>query len=567
MRIFLLSVALTCLASPATTWAQSQPANSAVADVCVYGGTASGVIAAVAARREGKSVIIVEPARTLGGMVGGGIRVNRDTRHPGDIGGLTRMMMERDMEIGGGRHENQPKFREAFDELVAKHGITALFDHRLGLVTKTGTRIEQLLMDYAPVEPDGCPSAKAERAGAFRVKARIFIDASYEGDLMALAGVPYAVGREATGEFNESLAGQRNLKVFDLSPYLTPGDPTSGLLPMIDTEPYVEGGASRHIMAYNFRFVWVPAGQGVKVGAPTHFDPARYELVLRALRRQRDYVGWPNHNFAKGALISGGLPGRQSDYPDGTWEERSQIWREWSDHVKILHQLTGSTQELKKGEYPDGKDDFPDQLYVRLGRRMRGEYVITQHDLMLQTDVPDSIGLGYGWMGWTDIYPTRILATPDGKVATEGTSSETISPGPYRIPYGAIVPQAQSCTNLLVPVCASSTHIAMSSIRMEATWMLMGESAGIAAAQALDENVPVQRIDRRRLRERLLDVGQILEWDGTGYGGGASAWWNKRPEDYQRNPISSLHKGPRKDSEFVQRFEASRSIPGSLITP
>jgi hypothetical protein len=186
---------------------------------------------------------------------------------------------------------------------------------------------------------------------------------------------------------------------------------------------------------------------------------------------------------------------------------------------------------------------------------------------MLQTDVPDSIGLGYGWIGWTDIYPTRILATPDGKVATEGTSSVTISPGPYRIPYGAIVPQAQSCTNLLVPVCASSTHIAMSSIRMEATWMLIGEAAGIAAAQALTEQVPVQKIDRQRLRERLLQVGQILEWDGTGYGGGKSAWWHKRPEDYRRNPISSLQKGPRKDSEFIQRFEAARSIPGSLVTP
>jgi hypothetical protein len=252
-------------------------------------------MAAVAAKREGKSVIIVEPARTLGGMVGGGIRVNRDTRHPGDIGGLTRMMMEKDIAIGGGRHENQPQFREAFDELVAKHGITVLYHHRLGTIAKTGTKIERLLLDYAPVEADGCPAAKAQQTGAFQIEAAVFIDASYEGDLMALAGVPYAVGREGRGEFNESLAGQRNLKTFDLSPYVTPGDPTSGLLPMIDPEPYVEGGASRHIMAYNFRFVWVPAGQGVKVGTPTHFDAARYELVLRALRRKPDYVGWPNH--------------------------------------------------------------------------------------------------------------------------------------------------------------------------------------------------------------------------------------------------------------------------------
>ena len=542
----------------ATAFAQPAPATPAVADVCVYGGTASGVMAAVAAKREGKSVIIVEPARALGGMIGGGIQVNQDTRHPGDIGGLTRLMMEKDIEIGGEPHENQPKFREALAELVKKHGITVLYHHRLGTIAKTGTKIEKLFLDYAPVEPDGCPAAKTQKTGAFQVEAAVFIDASYEGDLMALARVPYAVGREGRSEFNESLAGQRNLKKFDLSPYVIPGDSKSGLLPMIDPEPFVEGGASRHIMAYNFRPRWVPAGQGAKVGAPSHYDPANYELVLRALRSHPEYVGWPSANYARGSLISGGIPGRQSDYPDGTWEVRSKIWREWIDHVKIMHQLTGSTQELKKGEYPDSVNDFPDQLYVRLGRRMRGEYVITQHDLMLQTDVEDSIGLGYGWVGWTDIYPTRIIATADGKVATEGESNATITPGPYRISYRAMVPKAQSCTNLIVPVCASSTHIAMSSIRMEGTWMLMGESAGIAAAQSLNEKVAVQKIDQGKYRARLRQVGQILEWDGTGYGGGASAWWNKHPEDYQRHPVATLRKGPREESEFVKRVEADQ---------
>lgn len=223
-----------------------------------------------------------------------------------------------------------------------------------------------------------------------------------------------------------------------------------------------------------------------------------------------------------------------------------------------MHQLTGSTQELKKGEYPESVNDFPDQLHVRPGRRMRSDYVITQHDLMLQTDVKDSIGLGYGWIGWTDIYPTRLIATPDGKVATEGESHEVITPGPYRIFYRAIVPPEQACTNLLVPVCASSTHIAMSSIRMEGTWMLMGESAGIAAAQSLHEKVPVQKINSRKFRARRLQVGQILEWDGTGDGGGASAWWNKHPDDYRRHPVASLVKGPREPSAFVRRVDADQ---------
>ena len=558
MRNSLFPAVLAGILFPVAVLAQPQSVNPAVADVCVYGGTASGVMAAVAAKREGKSVIIVEPARALGGMIGGGIQVNQDTRHPGDIGGLTRMMMEKDIEIGGGRHENQPQFRAALAGLVREHGITVLYHHRLGTIAKTGRNIGKLFLDYAPVEPDGCPAARAQKTGAFQVVAAVFIDASYEGDLMALAGVPYAVGREGRTEFNESLAGQRNLKTFDLSPYVTPEDPKSGLLPMIDAEPFVEGGTSRHIMAYNFRPLWVPAGEGAKVGEPTHYDPAKYELVLRALRTHPEYIGWPSFNYERGTLISGGIPGRQSDYPDGTWAERSKIWREWIDHVKIMHQLTGSTKELKKGEYPESVNDFPDQLYVRLGRRMRGDYVITQHDLMLQTDVEDSIGLGYGWVGWTDIYPTRIIATPDGKVATEGESHEMITPGPYRVSYRAIVPKAQSCTNLLVPVCASSTHIAMSSIRMEGTWMLMGESAGIAAAQSLNEKVPVQKIDQRKYRARLLQVGQILAWDGTGYGGGDSAWWNKNPDDYRRHPVASLAKGPREPSEFVKRVEADQ---------
>jgi hypothetical protein len=529
-------------------------------DICICGGTASGVIAAVAAKKAGKSVIIVEPTRYLGGIIGGGIRIHRDTRHPEEIGGLTLMMMKKDMEIGGGPHENQSKLRELFSELVKKYKIPVIFEHRLGNINKINNRIHELFLDYAPTGKNGCPVPYPLKVNAKSVVAKTFIDCSYEGDLMALSGVSYVVGRESRDEFKESLAGQRNLRVFDISPYKIPNDPSSGLLPFIDSEPFEEGAASRHIMAYNFRLQWVSHEFGTILGEPSHYNPEKYELVRRALSINPKYIGWPSDNYTRESLFSGGLPGRQSDYPDGNWVERSKIWQEWIDHVKIMHKLTNCDKSLKKGEFAEN-NDFPDQLYIRLGRRMRGPYVMTQHDLMSQTDITDCIGLGYGWDGWTDIYPVRIIATSDGKVATEGESNETISPGPYKISYRSIIPKEDECSNLLVPVCLSSTHIAMSSIRMEATWMLIGESAGIAAVQSINEGVPVQRIDMSKYNQNLLSAGQILEWDGTGFGcwgGSDKCWWYKHPEDYKVKPIASILKGPRKQSEFAKEFEKAR---------
>ena len=180
--------------------------------------------------------------------------------------------------------------------------------------------------------------------------------------------------------------------------------------------------------------------------------------------------------------------------------------------MKIMHKLTGSKRELLGGEYPD-TGDFPHQLYVRLSRRMVGPYVMTQHDLEHKTKIDDSIGLGGGWALKVDIYPCRLVATPDGKVASEGEVFDGISPGPYPISYRSITPKPEQCSNLLVPVCISASHVALSSIRMQDTYAIMGESAGIAAAQAIDEKCQVQAINRAAYRQSLLNAGQILEWD------------------------------------------------------
>ena len=529
------------------------------ADVCVYAGTDSGVMAAVAIAKRGKSVIIVEPSRWLGGFVGGGIRVLRDCRYPDEVGGLTRTIMEKDFEIGGGAHDQQWAIREVFAELVEKYGIKVLFQHRLGKTGKVGNRITTLHLDYAPPDMDGCPAPEAAVANSAEVTAKVFIDAGYEGDLMAQAGVSYVVGRESMDQYGESLAGVRNINIFDVDPYVKPGDPASGLLPMISPEPIGEiGSASRYMMAYSFRPLWMPPGEGTPVGEPEHYDPAKYELVRRALKTAPKSISWPHSNYDRKGLISGGIPGRQADYPEGDWKERARIWREFVDHVKIMHKITGSQQTLCRGEYPDS-GDFPNQLYIRLARRMTGKYVMTQHDLMHQTDVDDSIGLGYGWISMVDIYPCRLVATPDGKVASEGEVFVRVSPGPYRIPYRSITPKSEECGNLLAPVCVSASHVALASIRMEPTYMLMGESAGIAAVRAIHEGKDVQSIDMTAYRKELLNAGQILEWDGTGYGGEIpdrldqdreNVWWKSHPEDYQKCPVSAIFKGPRKFSPW-----------------
>jgi len=533
------------------------------ADICVYSGNASGVMAAIAAAQRNQSVILVEHSRWLGGFVGGGSRVLRDCVYADDIGGLTRMIMQKDVEMGGlpsledytkarghlmgfGPHNKQLEFRKLFVELARKHNIKVVYEHRLSKVLKNKNKIKSILLDYAPPQKDGCPSPKATVKNAIKIQAKVFIDASYEGDLMAEAGVSYTVGRESRTQYNESLAGQRNLKVFDISPYLKENDPSSGLLPMIDKAPFQEGAASRHIMPYNFRLYWQK--NGAMPGEPTNYNPEEYALVTRSLKKKnwRKYITWPQNNHARAGMVSSSIPGLQSDYPDADWSERSKIWRAWIDHVKIMHKLTGSKLGLMKGEYPD-TNDFPHFLYVRLARRMISDYVMTQHDLMLQTDIENPIGLGYYMV---DIYPSRLVATPDGKVGLEGEVAEMISPGPYQIPYESIVPRQEQCENLLVPVCISATHLALSSIRMEPTYMIMGEAAGIAANQAIHEKTAVQKINQKIYRNALLDAGMVIEWDGKGYENkktydGRPSYWISHPGQYSKKPYETLYKGQR----------------------
>jgi hypothetical protein len=371
------------------------------------------------------------------------------------------------------------------------------------------------------------------------VKAKVFIDASYEGDLMALAGADYVTGREARVQYDESLGGQRGLKYFDVDPYIEPGNPASGVLPMITTEPYEPAAASKYMITYNFRLQWMREGGTPIKPLGREGDRKRYELVLRGLAK-RGCVVWPNDNYARAAMVSSGPPSQQLDYPDGDWPTRSAIWRDWIDHVKTMNVLVGLDHpQLRSGEYPDN-NDFPDQLYTRMGRRMVGEYAMTQHDLMHQTKINDSIGLAYYAV---DIYSPRLIAH-DGKVASEGEVFMRVSPGPYQISYRALLPKQEKVTNLIVPVCMSASHVAMASIRMESAYVVMGEAAGIAASHAVKSGKAVYEIDFDALRADMKNTGVITEWDGTGYGpkskrhwSPTAIYWKINPDDYRKIPI------------------------------
>lgn len=525
-------------------------------EVCVYGGTASGVAAALAAKRRGHDVVIVEPMRFLGGMHGGGIRIQQDCLYLDDIGGIAKELHQADYALGGTGSSNQWAARRMIRRKVEEAGIRYFTEHRIDSredVVMDGTAIRRIHVNYAPFTDDeGVPPARPARHRVLSIEAEVFVDASYEGDLMAYAGCEYRMGRESRGQYGESLAGQGDLIHFDVDPYLVPGDSSSGVLPFISTEPYEKGGASRYHMTYNFRlpgFFYIDREDSPKELTTLkplgrEIDRDRYELVIRGLKAKGDgenpVIGWPFWNLIRNAMVGSGPPGRQIDYPDADWTGRAQVWRDWIDHVKTMNELCGvDNRMLLVGEYPHN-GDFPDQLYIRVGRRLVGEYIMTQADLMHQTVIGDSIGLGYYGV---DLYPPRLLAH-DGKVALEGVQFIRVSPGPYPISYRSLLPKEDQCTNLIVPVCISGSHVALASIRMESTYVVMGEAAGIAASHALTSDNHFHDVDIADLHADMKKAGVVISWGGTGYGPDAPRHWDREaiywrihPEAYQAIPI------------------------------
>jgi hypothetical protein len=495
------------------------------AEICVYGEAAGGTIAAVAAAREGRSVILVNPRKHLGGMSASGLGAT-DAGNINVIGGIAREVYRRIGKHYGDseRFTFEPHVAEGvFNDLVKEAKVTVLTGRRVAKVSKQGARITSITLDDGGV-----------------VEAGVFIDSSYEGDVMARAGVSWVVGREPVAQYGESLNGIRaetpsHQYDVPVDPYNKPGDPTSGLLPcMQEGDGGKPGDGDLKPQAYNFRLCLTRDPKiMVAITPPKDYNAGRYELLGRycdALRKAgkksvfSDFfliVTMPNGktDFNNSGGFSTDHIGESWAFPDADYATRDAIW---ADHVAytrgLFHYLCtesrvpeqvrreAQTWGLCRDEFTDN-GGWPFQLYVREGRRMVGQYIVTQDDCQLKKKVDDPIGMGAYTMDSHNCQ--RIVKA--GSAHNEGDVQISVSP--YPVSYRAITPKASECENLLVNVCVSASHIAHGSIRMEPVFMVLGESAGLAACAALAENKPVQAIEVPKLLARICQGGQVLEYD------------------------------------------------------
>jgi hypothetical protein len=528
------------LCSPSPTHADS-PTK---VDVCVYGGTAAGVIASVAAKQQGKSVLLVEPGRHLGGMSSGGLGWT-DFGNKAAVGGLSLDFYRRVGKEHGKTEASwtfEPSVAEkVFRDLVKENELSVLFEHRITKAEKDGARIVRITLEHAPPQANGAPAPKAlDGSKPKTIDATVFIDCTYEGDLMAAAGVKYHVGRESTATYDEPHNGIRATTPkhqfpFPVDPYVKPGDPTSGLLPLIHSETGKPGDGDHRVQAYNFRLcITQDKSNQMPIPTPPDYDPAKYELLARHVEAmvkngKCKTIGELMHiqmvvpnktDINNNGAFSTDHIGANWDYPDADYATRAKIW---TDHIHytqgFLHYIATSEkipQHLReqmqswglcKDEYQD-TGGWPHQLYVREARRMIGRYVITENDCKhKRPPVDDSVGLGAYNMDSHNC--DRIVQ--DGVVKNEG-DVQVAPAGPYAVGYRAITPKAEECTNLIVPVCLSASHIAYGSARMEPVFMVLGESAATAAAMAVDGKSSVQDINVGKLQETLKSRGQVLEW-------------------------------------------------------
>ena len=488
-------------------------------DVCIYGGTSAGVVAARSAALEGYSVVIVEPSGHIGGLTTGGLGLT-DIGNKQVVQGLSRQFY-RELGKHYGKLESW-----VFEPHVAQEVMNAYLEHpritvlrRTGMdrLSKRGTHINGMhtnLLDEEGSVLDRGP----------KIRAKVFIDASYEGDLLPASGVSYAVGREASALYGESWNGRHiatNHQFPDgVDPYVVPGDPASGLLPGVTEGPAGEEGEGDGLLqAYNLRLCLTDSLENrIPFTRPSGYDSTRYELLARLIAAQpasAKYFIWspmPGHktdvnNFGG---FSTDFIGGNAGYLEASYAGRHKIYQAHTDYSLGLlwfmmtdPRVPSATRKelarwgLPKDEYPENGHWTP-QLYVREGRRMVSDYVVTQKDCEGLTDVPDGVAYAAYKM---DSHNCRRIAA-DGMVKNEGNVEEKI-PGPWPIPYRSIVPARGECDNLLVPVCVSSSHIAFGSLRMEPVFMSLGQVAGLAAAMSLRQGIPVQDVSAVDLMANL----------------------------------------------------------------
>lgn len=507
------------------------------ADVIVYGASSGGCLAAVAARQEGASVILVEPTRSLGGMLTAGIKPGQDCPDPTAVGGLTSSVV-----LGLG--DTPPELRERLTAWVSDAGVEIITEHRISSATVTGGRITTITVEHAAPNADGSPVETGIPAG--RISGTVFIDASYDGDLMAEAGVDFRTGREARDVYGEEPAGVQPVTNWTpIEPWPISGDPSSGLLSHIEADHGLPVGAGDdNTQGTNFRYyVTNDPDRRIDLTAPDGYDPGDYELLGRYVKHVvatepedrvhgvlgRIFPGWLNrgdYNYWRSNLFSQAPLGLGKTYQDGTPTEKAQVWRDHMNYLRGIHTFLSTDERvpadfrrttaelgLDRTIYPDTQG-WPHLLYVRTTRRMVGDYTLTHRDVLNQTRPSDSVGLAlYG----VDTYPVRRIPwVQEGVqgVATEGNMFIGGARGtgtPFQVPYRSLVPASEQVSNLIVPTCVSASYIAYAALRMEPVFCVLGESAAVAATMAIDTDRTVQSIDTAALQRRLRSRGQLLE--------------------------------------------------------
>ncbi len=489
-------------------------------DVCIYGATSGGVIAAYTAKKMGKSVLLIEPGKHAGGLTTGGLGYT-DIGNKIAITGLSRDFYRR---IGQhyGKFEQwifEPHVAtETFGHYLDAAGIQVMYQHRLVSVNKENGVIKSITIEHS-----GKPGSNSYQV----IRAKVFIDCSYEGDLMAKAGVSYFTGRESNELYNETYNGVQLLNQHQfpdgVDPYKIPGKPESGLLWGISPAKLdATGTGDKKIQTYNIRICLTdnPANR-VAITQPNNYDASRYELLLRFLEKKPAKDLWaflkfdlmPNHktDINNNGPFSTDMIGMNYEYPEGDYATREKIQIAHDEYIKGLLYFIGHDERMPvhlrelmlKWGYP--KDEYPDngnwspQMYVREARRMKGAYVMTQANCEGKQIVADKVGMAAYTM---DSHNCQRIVV-NGMVKNEG-DVQVGGFGPYPIAYRSIIPMEGECKNLLVPVCLSATHIAYGSIRMEPVFMVLSQSAAVAAVMAINSNTTVQQVDVKKLQLELV---------------------------------------------------------------
>ncbi len=533
------SLAALCLAllvslGPALR-AQAGPVPPPVYDLVVYGDSSAAVTAAVSARREGRSVILVNPAGFPGGMSASGLGATDFLGRRGTFGGIASEFYDlvaqaygtdfvRSFEPGVGRR--------AFEKLIADSGLEVVYHARLDRASGKGVALE------------GKRIATITTLDGRTYRGRMFLDATYVGDLMAAAGVPFTVGREPESQYGETLAGVRRGDtrprvhytqkdkdhfIKDVSPYVVADDPASGLLPLVQKiDGLANGQGDRKIQAYNYRVcLTTDPSLRLPIEKPEGYREADHELLLRnfeagdtrlpaliePLSGPGSKVDWNNMH-----AVGSDQPGANWDYPEASYERRHEIEKQHETYLRgLLWTLSHSPRvpeaiRKKVSAYGMARDEFTDNggwpymIYIREARRMVSDYVMTQLDCEGKRSATDPVALGSFGM---DSHVVQLFVNEKGFVQGEGCIWR-VPPRPYGISYRAIIPPRGGCENLLVPLCLSTSHVAHGSIRMEPVFMALAQSAAIAAGTAIDLKVAVQDLPYDALRPRLLKAGQIL---------------------------------------------------------